>query len=128
MADRTFGVADGLAVDFESAVFTNTFGGHPLVAAADALGLAERMTERLFRAYYAEGLNIGDPDTLRRLAADVGVPSNEDNAVELQAELDRSRRLGVTSVPLFVFDDGTSLSGAQSEAIFLQVLESPSAA
>ncbi|MEV6655261.1 DsbA family oxidoreductase [Streptomyces sp. NPDC051219] len=123
--DTSFGAEDGLRVDFERAVHTNTFEAHRLVAVAAAQGLGEAMTERLFRAYMTDGLNIGDPGTLARLAAQVGVEPSEDGASAVHAELDRMRRLGITSVPLLLFDNGTAFSGSQPEAVYLKALATP---
>ncbi|WP_455360110.1 DsbA family oxidoreductase [Streptomyces sp. SYSU K21746] len=123
--DTSFGAEDGVRVDFERAVHTNTFEAHRLLATATALGAGEAMAERLFRAYMSEGLNIGDAGTLARLAAEVGVEPSADGTAELTAELDRMRRLGITSVPLLLFDNGTALSGSQPEAVYLKTLATP---
>ncbi|MFF6782521.1 DsbA family protein [Streptomyces sp. NPDC012510] len=123
--DTSFGAEDGVRVDFERAIHTNTFEAHRLVAVAAAQGLGEAMTERLFRAYMTDGLNIGDPGTLARLAAEVGVEPSQDGAAAVRAELDRMHRVGVTSVPVLFFDDGTVLSGAQPEAVYLEALATP---
>lgn len=121
--DRTFGVEDGLDVHFDRAVFTNTGGGHRLVLAAAEQGKGERMVERLFRAYFTDGVNIAEPETLRRLADEVGVVQTEVSAEALSEPLARVREAKVTSVPLFVFDDGATISGAQSVEAFSEALE-----
>ncbi|OPF71569.1 dithiol-disulfide isomerase [Streptomyces antioxidans] len=110
-ADTSFGAADALALDFRRAVFTNTFDAHRLVARAAAQGTGERMAERLFRAYFADGLNIADPGTLARLAAETGVTDTGGGADELRAELARVRALGLPAPPVLRFADGTTLSG-----------------
>ncbi|MCP3817863.1 DsbA family oxidoreductase [Streptomyces sp. A3M-1-3] len=133
--DTSFGAEDGLRVDFERAVHTNTFEAHRLLATAASQGAGEAMAERLFRAYMTDGLNIGDPGTLARLAAEigvgvevevgVGVEQSEDGAAALTAELDRMRGLGITSVPLILFDNGTAFSGSQPESVYLKALATP---
>ncbi|MCH0542305.1 DsbA family oxidoreductase [Streptomyces sp. MUM 203J] len=125
--DTSFGAEDGLDIRFERAVHTNTLDAHRLVAAAASQGAAEAMAERLFRAYMTEGLNIGDPATLARLASEVGVEPPEDGASAVRAEIDRMRRLGVTSVPLVLVDDGPAMSGAQPEDAYLKALATPPA-
>lgn len=72
-ADTTIGVADGLELSFGRAVFPHTFDAHLLLSRASARGRGEAMAERLFRAYFTDGLHIADGDTLRRPAAEVGV-------------------------------------------------------
>ncbi|MFI7020531.1 DsbA family protein [Streptomyces sp. NPDC050164] len=125
--DTGFGAQDGLSLNFERAVYTNTFEAHLLLADAAGQGLGEAMAERLFRAYLTDGLNIGDPSTLARLADEIGVVRSEDGATALRAELDSVRRLGVDSVPLVLFDGGPALSGAQPEAVYLHALDTPPA-
>ncbi|MGV9323072.1 DsbA family oxidoreductase [Streptomyces sp. NPDC003660] len=120
--DRSFGAQDGLDVSFDRAVFTNTFDAHRLVAAAAEQGKGERMAERLFRAYFSDGLNIADAETLRTLPEEVGVRPGGVSAEVLRERLDRVHEAGVTSVPLFIFDGGAALSGARSTDAFLEAL------
>ncbi|MFK4266226.1 DsbA family oxidoreductase [Streptomyces milbemycinicus] len=125
-SDTSFGVADGLELHFERALFTNTFEAHRLVARASAQGLGERMAERLFRAYFTDGLLISDRTTLARLAAETGVVADHtvNDTAELRAELDRVRALGVQvdTVPYVAFEDGTVLEGAQPEDAYRAAL------
>ncbi|MFD8379185.1 DsbA family protein [Streptomyces sp. NPDC059679] len=131
-SDTSFGVADGLELRFERALFTNTFEAHRLVARASAQGVGERMAERLFRAYFTDGLLISDRTTLARLAAETGVVAATDaddhsGTAALRAELDRVRALGVQvdAVPYVAFEDGTVLEGAQPEAAYRAALTAP---
>lgn len=130
-ADKSFGAEDGLDIDFERAIHTNTFDAHRLLAAAAAQGSGEAMAERLFRAYMTDGLNIGDPGTLDRLAAEVGVEPAKDggagDGAAVREEINSMRRLGVTSVPLLFFKEGPTLSGAQPEDAYLKALRTPPA-
>ncbi|EID52402.1 DsbA family protein [Saccharomonospora xinjiangensis] len=129
-ADSTIGAADGLDIRLRDAIFTNTAAAHRLVAVAAEQGLAEEMTERLFRAYFTDGVNIAEPDVLDRLAAEVGVASSGDGGDggggsdndALSAALAEVRASGVTTVPLFRFDDGTVLEGEPAEAEFTSAL------
>lgn len=121
--DRTFGADDGLDVHFDRAIFTNTGAGHRLVLAAAQQGKGERMAERLFRAYFTDGVNIAEPETLRRLADEVGVVPADVGDEVLSEQLSRVREAKVSSVPLFVFDDGARISGAQSVGEFAEALE-----
>lgn len=131
-SDTSFGVADGLDLHFERALFTNTFEAHRLVARASAQGLGGRMAERLFRAYFTDGLLISDRTTLARLAAETGIVAAADaddpsGTAALRAELDRVRALGVQvgAVPYVAFEDGTVLEGAQPEAAYRAALTAP---
>lgn len=114
---------DGLVLDYDRAVGSGTFEAHRLIAQAAAQGHGERMTERLFRAHFTDGLDIGDRSVLERLAEENGVSVRQDGAAELRAELDRVRALGFRSVPHTLFPGGVTLSGVRSESDYFSALE-----
>ncbi|GHF64529.1 disulfide isomerase [Streptomyces mashuensis] len=117
---------DGLVLDYANAVHTDTFEAHRHIALAAGQGLAEQVTERFFRAYFTDGVNISDPATLDRLARETGLKTGDDPqacADEVRAGLEHVRRSGVRSVPVFVFAGGPTLSGAQPEDTYLAALE-----
>jgi predicted DsbA family dithiol-disulfide isomerase len=74
---------------------------------AEARGFGDAFRERVFRAYFAEGRNIGSPEELVPLARASGLPGEEalralgEEAWARAVDDDwaRSRRLGVSSVP-----------------------------
>ena len=68
---------EGLDFRFDIARAGNTFDGHRIVHLAAEHGLQDAMKERLLRAYLSEGELISDPETLTRLAAEVGLPEDE---------------------------------------------------
>jgi predicted DsbA family dithiol-disulfide isomerase len=121
-ADTSFGADDGLDLNFHRAVFTSTFDAHRLAAQASAQGKAEEMTERLFRGYFTDGLNIADPTVLARLTAETGVMTNGGGADAVHAELARVRGLGLPAPPVFLFADGPVMSGEVREDDVLAVL------
>ena len=120
-------VQDGVTLDYRRAVAADTFEAHRLIAAAAARGLAEPMVERLFRAHFTDGLNIADPDTLDRLATEIGVAENDASADELRAELSRVRGRGIRSVPQISVDDGPAMVGAQPETAYSSALQTAGA-
>ncbi|WP_051341882.1 DsbA family oxidoreductase [Pseudonocardia spinosispora] len=126
--------ADGLEFHFEKARPGNTFDAHRLLHHALETGgpqLQDRLKERLFRAYLTEGEPIGDPDTLVRVAAEVGLDADGSRAVLLsdryadavRADELQARRYGITSVPFFVVDEKYGVSGAQPAAALREVLD-----
>nr|WP_206441229.1 DsbA family protein [Streptomyces boncukensis] len=123
-ADTALGAADGLRFRFDLAVFTNTFEAHLLRSRAAAQGRGEAMTERLFRAYFTDGLHLADPAALGRLAAEAGVRDGggDGGAEALRAELARTRALGSDTGPVFRFADGRELRGDQPEDALLAAL------
>lgn len=114
---------DGLELNHGRAIATGTFEAHRLIAVASAQGRGEAMAERLFRAHFTDGLHIGDEGTLKGLAAEVGVTWSDDGADETRRELARVRAEGVSGVPVFRFEGGRALSGAQPEDALSAALE-----
>jgi predicted DsbA family dithiol-disulfide isomerase len=123
-ATTDFGAADGLRVDFTRVVSTNTFFAHRLVAQAAAQGRGEVMAERLFRAYFTDGVNVADPAVLTRLAAEAGVTPREDGTADLLRALERVRERGFTpaDVPAVLVDGGPTLNGDHPEEAYHRAL------
>lgn len=121
-ADTSLGADDGLELDFRRVVFTNTFDAHRLAAQASEQGKGEEVAERLFRAYFTDGLNIADPAVLARIAAETGVMTDGGGADAVHAELARVRELGLPAPPVFLLAGGPVLSGEVRESDFLTAL------
>ncbi|NAS21725.1 DsbA family oxidoreductase [Herbidospora sp. NEAU-GS84] len=115
MIDRVVGVAaeDGLDLKYDKAIGANTLEAHRLIWLAQRDGRAPEMADRLFRAHFTDGLDVGDAAVLAKLAAEVGVDDTGEGAPEVRAEIDRARELGIGGVPLFLFEDKYAVSGAQ---------------
>ncbi|MET7464783.1 DsbA family oxidoreductase [Nonomuraea sp. NPDC005501] len=114
---------DGLELRFDRAVSANTFEAHRLVELASRQGRGEEMAERLFRAHFTDGLNVADPDVLAELAAETGVRDTGEGAAEVREHLDRAAGLGISGVPLFLFEEKFAVSGAQPEETFAAAID-----
>jgi predicted DsbA family dithiol-disulfide isomerase len=125
MTERVISAAagEGLELDYEHAVSSNTLRAHRLIEVATRQGLGKEMAERLFVAYFTEGRNVGDPDVLAGLAAETGVEDDGAGAEEVREQLARARALGVTGVPLFLFEGKFAVSGAQPEDTFAAAID-----
>ena len=121
----------GLEYDFDKAIINNTLDAHRLLHFAKEQGLQSALKERLFQAYYTEGKDIGDTDTLVQLAAETGMEASEaqkaleENRFEeaVRADQYQAYQIGVQGVPFFVFNNQYAVSGAQAPEVFAQVLE-----
>ncbi|TKB74089.1 MAG: DsbA family oxidoreductase [Nitrospira sp.] len=108
----------------------NTFLAHRLVWYAAQQGKQDEMVETLFRGYFLEGKNIGDPKTLTHIAAEAGLGRRETEeflasdkgVVEVKAEEAVGRRLGIRGVPYFVFNGSIAISGAQPPDIIVSAI------
>jgi len=91
--------------------------------------------DKLYRAYFVEGRNIGDLELLVEIAASVGLPADEARAVleerrfkdAVDADWAKSHRYGVTGVPTFVADR-YGVVGAQPYEVLEQLVEKAGAA
>ncbi|WP_374375534.1 DsbA family oxidoreductase [Dongia sp.] len=109
----------------------NTLRSHRLIQAASRIGRESLLLDHLFRAYFSEGIDIGDAEILVRLAEDVGLPSDiAHSAVNGLPEIDtalnedfQSRRLGITGVPYFIFNGRFGLSGAQEPEVLYNMFD-----
>jgi predicted DsbA family dithiol-disulfide isomerase len=109
----------------------NTRRSHILIAHAARHGLQAAVKDRIMRAYFEEGCDIGDTDELVRLGAEVGLnPAVARNVLILRVGQDgvvaaerHAGVLGITGVPTYVFDGQYTISGAQEVATFARVLD-----
>jgi len=91
--------------------------------------------EALYKAYFVEARNIGDPDVLVEIAQAVGLPAEAARAVlterrfkdEIDADWAKSHRYGVTGVPTFVAG-GYGVVGAQPYNVLEQLVGKAGAA
>lgn len=119
----------GLEWNFDAARPANTFDAHRLIALARSQGLEDEMSNRLYRAYFAEGLLISDHGVLTVLADEVGVSgasalwASEAFVEDVRADEHQATELGFSGVPAFVVDGKFLVAGAQGVETFLSVLE-----
>lgn len=127
---KAIAAEEGLEYDFDRYTVVNTFDAHRLTHLAKAYDLSAELHERFLRAQLVEGEVLDDPDTLVRLAAEVGVPEAEarrelernDFAAEVEGDSAELRALGGNGVPFFVIDRRFGISGAQPTEVFQRAL------
>ncbi len=121
----------GLTYHMDQAVVANSFDAHRFSHYAKLNGVGIEAEEELFRAYFTDGKNIADHDTLAALGSNIGLnPENIKNALatnaysdEVHYDLREAQELGISGVPFFVLDRKYAVSGAQPEAVFLDALQ-----
>jgi predicted DsbA family dithiol-disulfide isomerase len=109
----------------------NTLRAHRLIRLAADEGCGDPMIEALFRAYFVNGLDIGDIEILAASAAQAGFDHagvrryllSEAGSREVLAEEQRARQLGIHAVPYFVLERGYAISGAQEPQMFLPLFD-----
>lgn len=110
----------------------NTVDAHRLIAWAQAVALerADGLVERLFKAYFTEGVDIGALPELARLAGEAGYDAagalayleSDAGRAEVAAADGRSKEMGIGGVPFFIFNRRLAVSGAQPPDILADAL------
>jgi len=106
----------------------NTILAHRLIRFSARQQKQDAVVEALFRAYFLEGKDIGDVETLVAVAASQGVEaaeylvSSEDDDTIRQEDA-FARQIGIQGVPCFIIDRQYAVSGAQPPEAFLEIFE-----
>jgi predicted DsbA family dithiol-disulfide isomerase len=120
----------GLEYRFDKAIVANSFDAHRLIQLAKTKGLGDQAEERLFRAYFTEGKDFGDHETLLEIGEEIGLGEEEikntlqsdDFAAKVERDIQEASNLGIGGVPFFVFNGEYAVSGAQPPEYFLKAL------
>lgn len=123
--------AIGLTYNFDKVQVANSFDAHRLSHFAKKNKVGNELEELIFKAYFTEGKDVSDHDTLIELGLKVGLDEAEMRSVlssnafaeDVKFDISESQQLGVRGVPFFVFDRKLAVSGAQPEELFLETLE-----
>jgi predicted DsbA family dithiol-disulfide isomerase len=119
--------ANGLDYSPPPEVVPNTRLALRLSELARARDLHESFHDRLMDAYWAEAVDIGDADELRRLGAEVGLAPEDveqtiaDSDAYLDVVLDSTRQaqsIGINGIPAFLLDRRLLVLGAQPQEVF----------
>ncbi|MCO4292772.1 DsbA family oxidoreductase [Solitalea sp. MAHUQ-68] len=121
---------EGLSFDFSKNVPANTFDAHRLIHLADKQGLQDAAKERLLKAYFTEGRDVADHQTLVELGAEIGLNSEEiknmlssdEFGYDVRVDEQEANHIGVRGVPFFVINRKYGISGAQPLEVFTDTL------
>lgn len=121
----------GLNFEMDKIVPANTLLAHRLSHLAAKYNLQDQLEERLFSAFFTEGKNIGDIDTLSSLGQEIGM-----NATEIQQVLNGNeykeavygeqyfaQSIDIQGVPFFLINEKFGVSGAQPTDLFVNALQ-----
>ncbi|MCV2869970.1 DsbA family oxidoreductase [Defluviimonas sp. WL0002] len=109
----------------------NTLDAHRLIHWAGLEGRQTPMVSALFRAYFREGRDVGDADTLAAIAESVGLDramierllASDADREEIMARDAHARERGVNAVPTFLIANTYVLSGAQPAETWMQIID-----
>lgn len=132
----------GLDFRYAETRYTNTFDAHRLTKLAQQKDahLADRLQERLYKAYFSEGLELADHAVLTRIATQEGMDEGEvkqllesdQYADGVRLDEREAQRYGVQGVPYFVVGNKYAIPGAlpveSMERVLKNVLDEESKA
>jgi predicted DsbA family dithiol-disulfide isomerase len=122
-------LTEGLLFDFsKQKVSPNTLNAHRLILFAKETGKHLQMVERLFKAYFTDGIDLSKTENLIALAGEVGLSPEKTSAfllsdsgvTEVRVAEKELQRMGVRSVPFYIINDKYGISGAQATETFIQ--------
>jgi predicted DsbA family dithiol-disulfide isomerase len=114
------GKSEGIEFAFDRIQRTpNTTQAHRLIALAEN---QNALVDALFRAYFEDATDIGDPAVLADIAAQCEVKGWPERAPDVSALEDEVRAMGISAVPTFIFDRKSGISGAYPAQTLAQAI------
>lgn len=128
--------AEGVTLQFDRVRHANSRLALQLVHHAKANGKQVEMLERLWPAYFTEGADISNLDTLAALAGEVGLDSavardaiaSGVHAAAIDADIERAAFFRIRVLPFFLIGPKHGVSGAHDVKYYVEVLTKAAAA
>lgn len=108
----------------------NTLDAHRVIKWAGIEGKQDAVVEALFQAFFIDGEDLSDHETLVRLAAAGGLDpdmvrrllATDADLAETEAAVVHAQAIGVQGVPTFILDGKYAVSGAQPADVLANAL------
>lgn len=122
----------GLNINFEAMQRTpNTLNAHRLIHWAGIEGRQTAAVSALFKAYFVDARDIGDPEVLADIADGIEMDAavvakllkSDEDAQSIRDRDAHSRGMGINSVPTFIVANQHAVPGAQPPALWLKVID-----
>ncbi len=123
---------------FSNMRMVNTFDAHVLLHYAKDFGKQTELKMALTKAFFSDRKDVSDKDILKQALLEVGLNSDEALATldndkarsDVRAQQNQWKTMGVNSVPTFVFNRNSAVSGAHPvntfKELLTELLEQPS--
>ena len=127
---RQRGEAAGVKFNFSKiSLMPNTILSHRRIALTPEKSKLA-VVEAVYKAYFEDGLDIGNIDLLVSLGKAAGMDATELRNLlsgeaalnEVMSDASSARRNGITTVPFFILNNKISVNGSESVEVFLQAL------
>lgn len=120
---EAYGTAEDIPYNFEGITHRpNSFNAHRLVRWAQGQDKGSEAKEALFKAYFADGRDIGDPNVLTDIAREIDLDASivadllpTDADVEnVRQEEEFFRQMGIGGVPTYIGNRRVAVQGAET--------------
>ena len=108
----------------------NTIDAHRMIHWAGIEGKQTAMVSALFKAYFVDSRDIGDPETLADIADGLGMDASvilrllasDADIADIRDRDTKAREMGVNSVPTFIVAGQHAVPGAQPPELWSKVI------
>ncbi|WND02487.1 DsbA family oxidoreductase [Temperatibacter marinus] len=123
----------GIHFDFESdCLIGNSMDAHRLIKWSKGAGCQDEVTDAIMKAYFEQCKLVSDKELLTSIAVKSGMDegiveklfANTQDVDMIKKEIDYARSIGVTGVPVYIFDQKLSLVGAEPADKIIQTIQS----
>jgi len=127
---KTAGKA-GVSIDFSKRThYYNTRNAHLLMRWAEQFNKQTELNERLIKAYFNEGLDIGNLTVLLTIGEELGFDrqktytalTSAQSSQKLDRKVSRYKTFEIKSIPAFIINGNTLISGSNSVEYFQDIL------
>jgi predicted DsbA family dithiol-disulfide isomerase len=123
------GAGEGIEFKFGNiSRIPNTLDAHRLIRLAQQHGKQDAVVEALFKAYFVDGVDVGERKNLVNLATSAGIEptlaekflASDEGLEKVLAEEKRFKALGIDGVPGFVINGRSLFSGAAEPQVMVE--------
>ena len=123
---------EGMAFAFDKIKRTpNTVAAQRLILLAQDRGQADPMIRTLFKAFFEDGVDIGNIDALHALGEAAGLPrddieklfAGDAHSADIIRGHQRAQMMGVQGVPVYIVDREHVIAGAQAPEVLAGLLD-----
>lgn len=120
----------GLHYNFDQMKVANSLKAHQLIQLAKEQKKDNEIEEKLFEAYFINGIDLANESSLVQIGESVGLEKeailaalhNDEFAYRVRQDTQEGVNLGLKGVPFFVFNRRYGIPGAQPLEVFIQTL------
>jgi predicted DsbA family dithiol-disulfide isomerase len=123
---------EGLVFDYASqAISPNTRNAHRLIQLAKEDGVHLKLVEKLFKAFFTDGIDLSRNENLVKLAVESGMQGDRvtsflessTGVAEVEMAEQELSKLGISGVPFYIVNNKYGISGAQQTEAFVRAFE-----